>query len=99
MKYFLLTLIILIALVQWVLWFGNDGIIDLWESRQNLQASQLENNELEQRNDELKAEVIDLQTGLQAVEERARSELGLVKEDETFIQIIEKKPLKEDLEN
>ena len=92
MRYFLLSLIILIALVQWVLWFGNDGIIDLWESRQNLQASRLENNELEYRNNELKAEVIDLQTGLQAVEERARSELGLVKEDETFIQIIEKKP-------
>ena len=91
MKYFLLTLIVLIALVQWVLWFGNDGIIDLWESRQNLQASRLENEALEHRNNELKAEVIDLQTGLQAVEERARSELGLVKQDETFIQIIEKK--------
>ncbi len=91
MKYFLFTLIVLIALVQWILWFGNDGIIDLWESRQNLQAIRLENSELEQRNNELKAEVIDLQTGLQAVEERARSELGLVKEDETFIQIIEKK--------
>ena len=91
MKYFLLTLIVLISLVQWVLWFGNDGIIDLWQSRQNLQASTLENNELDKRNNELKAEVIDLQTGLQAVEERARSELGLVKEDETFIQIIEKK--------
>ncbi len=92
MRYVLLTLIILIALTQWILWFGNDGIIDLWESRQNLQASKLENLELEKRNDELKAEVIDLQTGLQAVEERARSELGLVKEDETFIQIIEKEP-------
>ncbi len=91
MRYVLLTLIILIALAQWVLWFGNDGIIDLWESRQNLQASKLENQQLEQRNNELKAEVIDLQTGLQAVEERARSELGLVKEDETFIQIIEEK--------
>lgn len=90
MRYFLLSLIILIALVQWMLWFGNEGIIDLWESRQNLQALQLHNEELEHRNNELKAEVIDLQTGLQAVEERARSELGLVKEDETFIQIIEK---------
>ena len=92
MRYVLLTLVVLIALSQWVLWFGHDGIIDLWESRQNLQASKLENGDLEKRNDELKAEVIDLQTGLQAVEERARSELGLVKEDETFIQIIEKKP-------
>jgi len=92
MRYVLFTLIILIAITQGLLWFGNDGIIDLWESRQNLQASKLENQDLEKRNDELKAEVIDLQTGLQAVEERARSELGLVKEDETFIQIIEKKP-------
>lgn len=91
MRYFLLTLIALIALVQWVLWFGNDGIIDLWESRQNLYASRMENSELERRNNELKAEVVDLQTGLQAVEERARSELGLVKQDETFIQIIEDK--------
>lgn len=91
MRYFLLTLIALIALVQWVLWFGNDGIIDLWESRQNLYASMMENSELERRNNELKAEVVDLQTGLQAVEERARSELGLVKQDETFIQIIEDK--------
>ena len=96
MRYVLLTLIILIALAQWILWFGNDGIIDLWESRQNLQASKLENLELKKRNDELKAEVIDLQTGLQAVEERARSELGLVKEDETFIQIIENKPEEKD---
>ena len=88
MKITPIVLMLLIMILQWALWFGKDGVIDLWEARKVVEYVQKQSETLTQRNNALKAEVLDLQNGLEAVEERARSELGLVKQNETFIQIV-----------
>jgi len=73
----------------WTRWFGSGGANELKE-KQYLYEQQLEKNkQLITRNEQLKAEVLDLKQGLEAIEERARSEMGMVKTDETFIQVIE----------
>ena len=82
-------LIILLATMLWVHWFGTGGVNELKE-KQLLYNNQLKKNKLlKERNDKLVAEVEDLKHGLQAIEERARSEMGMVKPDEIFIQVIE----------
>lgn len=82
----------LLLLMQYKLWFGDGSVREVMELRQTAEAQQLKNNEIKQRNIVLEAEVEDLKTGLEAVEERARSELGMIKKVETFIHIVESKP-------
>lgn len=84
----LAILIVLLLLLQYRLWFGTGGLIRLWQINQTIEAQTLENSKLQERNLALEAEVIDLKRGLEAVEERARSELGMIKKGETFVQII-----------
>lgn len=75
-------------LLQYRLWFGNGSLTDIHHLT-GIKQSQLEENaRLEERNTSLAAEVIDLKQGLDAVEERARSEMGMIKDGETFYQII-----------
>jgi cell division protein FtsB len=66
---------------------------DVWALREAIEQQKQENQRLLERNAALEAEVQDLKQGLEAIEERARSELGMIKKDETFFQIIERKPL------
>jgi cell division protein FtsB len=89
MKIIFLILIILIAQLQYRLWFGDGSIsqIDIYQTRLNDLKIQVE--EKKHRNDMLYAEVLDLRKGQEAVEERARDELGMIKSGETFIQVIE----------
>ena len=89
MKLVNIALLLLLTLMLWMHWFGDGGSNDLKE-KQVLYELQLEKNkELQERNEKLMAEVEDLKHGLEAMEERARSELGLIKPGETFIQVIE----------
>ena len=88
LKSILAILIVLFFLLQYRLWFGTGGLLRLWQINQSVAAQKLENSKLQERNKALEAEVIDLKRGLEAVEERARSELGMIKEGETFVQII-----------
>ncbi|MCX7545895.1 cell division protein FtsB [Marinicella gelatinilytica] len=81
-----LVLLLILALWQWQ--FGDGGRQDLREKQQQLMDQQAQIDELERRNDQLAAEVASLKTGLEAIEERARSELGMIKEGETFIQVV-----------
>lgn len=81
-----LLLLLILALWQWQ--FGDGGRQDLKQKQQQLDAQQAQIDELERRNDRLAAEVASLKTGLEAIEERARAELGMVKEGETFIQVV-----------
>jgi len=82
-------LLLLLVIMLWTHWFGVGGANDLHE-KEILYKLQLEKNkELQARNDKLIAEVEDLKSGLEAIEERARSEMGLIKPGETFIQVIE----------
>ena len=90
MKLLGLFLVLLLVTLQLTLWFGDDSLAEVWKLRQQINAQTEENNQLQERNATLEAEVQDLKKGLAAIEERARNELGMVKKDETFFQIIEK---------
>lgn len=89
MKWLTLSLAVLLAALQYVLWFGDGGLRDLWQLESQVSEQEAENDRLEARNDALAAEVKDLKTGLDAVEARARLELGMIKEDEVFYQVID----------
>jgi cell division protein FtsB len=80
----------LIVLIQYPLWLGKGGWIRTWEIGGRVSAQQAKNATLEQRNVALEAEVRDLKQGLEAIEERARYELGMIKSDEVFFQVVEK---------
>jgi len=88
-------LVALIVLIQYPLWFGKGGWLRVWQIAGDLESQQAANRRLEARNAALAVEVRDLQTGTEAIEERARTELGLIRGDEVFFQIEEpeaKKP-------
>ncbi len=82
-----ILLLVLIAL-QLKMWFGEGGYSDVKRLAVRVEEQARENEALAQRNRELQAEVEDLRQGLHAVEERARSELGMVKENEEFYQVV-----------
>ena len=92
MRWPALVLLALIALLQYPLWLGKGGWLRVWDVDQKLQAQRDLNHKLEQRNAELDAEVRDLKSGNDAIEEHARYELGLIKQDEIFVQVPQKKP-------
>ena len=79
----------LILLIQYPLWLGKGGWLRAWEVDDRLSAQKDANAALERRNRALGAEVRDLKQGFDAIEERARYELGFVKADEVFFQVIE----------
>ena len=89
MKLTVFILVVLLALLQYRLWFSSGGVMDVKELERAKQELVDENGQLRERNASLAAEVVDLQHGLEAVEERARSEMGMIKSDEVFYQIIE----------
>ena len=89
MKTLIAALIIILALLQIKLWFGNGSLSEVWRFHQAIEIQEKENAALRERNQALNAEVQDLKQGLDAVEERARSELGMIKKDEVFYQVIE----------
>jgi cell division protein FtsB len=82
-------LLSLLFIMLWMRWFAEGGARDYQQKKVQLQLQIEKNKQLELRNDELKAEVDDLKKGLEAIEERARSEMGMIKPGETFIQVIE----------
>lgn len=85
----LLALALLLAALQYKLWYGNGGQREVDALRVQVAAQDAENRKLQARNDALAAEVADLKAGGEAVEERARSELGMVKPGETFYRVID----------
>ena len=97
MRVVTLILIILLLLLQYPLWLGKGSWLKVWELKQQVGTQQLANQKTRIRNDLLDAEVRDLKQGTEAVEEHARSELGMIKHDEEFFQIVERPPNSEDL--
>jgi cell division protein FtsB len=87
-----IILLILLALLQYPLWYGKGGWLRVWEYESQLADQRQVNQSLEQRNAGLDAEVRDLKSGYEAIEERARFELGLVKPGEIFVQVPQKQP-------
>jgi cell division protein FtsB len=92
MKILAAVLAVLIVLIQFPLWLGKGGWLRVWDIDRQVQAQKDQNVKVQKRNVALDAEVRDLKQGLDAVEERARYELGMVKQDEVFFQIVEPRP-------
>ncbi len=89
MRWLLWVLVILLVLLQYRLWVGDGSLAEVWDLYRQVENQKEENQRLHERNQALDAEVRDLKQGLEAIEERAREELGMVREDETFYQIVD----------
>ncbi len=89
MKALTLIFVILIALLQYPLWLGKGSWLRVWDLSRQVATQQEKNSALKARNETLDAEVRDLKSGRAAIEERARSELGMIKQDEVFYQVLE----------
>ncbi len=92
MRLLTLVLVALIAALQYPLWLGKGSWLRVWDLNQQIDKQKTGNVALKARNDMLDAEVRDLKTGYAAIEERARSELGMIKQDEVFYQVMENAP-------
>jgi cell division protein FtsB len=88
MRLLFLVLFALVGLIQYPLWAGKGGWFKVWDLQKQLTEQQATNDGLRARNNALDAEVHDLQTGTGAIEERARSELGMMRDGEIFVQIL-----------
>ena len=88
MKYLAAALLILLVLLQYRLWFGDAGVGEVNRLRAEIEHQQAENELLRERNRTLGAEVQDLKKGTTAIEERARTDLGMIGRRETFYQVV-----------
>ena len=91
MKVLTLILLALVALLQYPLWLGKGSWLKVWEIDQQVTRQHEINRKLQMRNAALDAEVRDLKQGHEAIEERARSELGMIKQNEIFFNIVNEK--------
>lgn len=89
MRLLIVILLILFLALQYRLWVGEGSLAEVSNLSDQVEAQKAENQRLKDRNAALDAEVQDLKTGYEAIEERARSELGMIKDDETFYQIVD----------
>jgi cell division protein FtsB len=88
MKWLAAVLLVVIVMLQYRLWLSPDGLHELTHLQAALGRQQSENAELHERNQQLAAEVADLKSGLTAIEERARTDLGMIAGNETFFQVV-----------
>lgn len=86
-------LFLLLILLQANLWFGSHGVFQLWSLQGNTSEVKERNDTLMERNEALHAEVEELESGREALEERARHQLGFIKEGETFYRVIPKQEM------
>lgn len=89
MKWIGIVLIILLLGLHFRLWVGEGSLAEVWAMKSKIVEQEQHNDQLELRNELLKAEVADLKRGLEAIEERARMNLGMIKEGETFYRLVE----------
>jgi len=87
-----LALVALVAALQYGLWLGKGGWLRVWEIDRQLGEQKQLNERLASRNSGLDAEVRNLKKGIEAIEERARSELGMIRHDEVFFQVLDRPP-------
>ena len=90
MKKIIVILLVLLVLLQYKIWLGDGGIPEILQLQDDVAQEQATVDQLKERNRSLEAEVKDLKTGLDAIEERARSELGMIRDDETYYQVIDR---------
>ncbi|WP_046561490.1 cell division protein FtsB [Kangiella geojedonensis] len=89
MKWVALTLVVIFATLQYRIWFGESSFREIKHQRERSEQIRQENKELEIRNQKIVAEITDLRDGEDAIEERARYQLGMIKEGEVFIRILD----------
>ncbi len=89
MRIVTLILLFILVLLQYPLWLGKGGWLKVWDLHRQVESQQQVNQQTQVRNAALDAEVRDLKQGTEAIEERARSELGMIKRDEVFYQILD----------
>ena len=92
MKWLAGTLLTVVLLLQYRLWLSGDGVRELGRLSEAVERQKSENEEAVDRNQQLVAEVADLKAGMAAIEERARSELGMIGRNETFYQVVPVRP-------
>lgn len=92
MKWLAIALGVVIAILQYRLWLSDSGMRELVRMRAAVTQQRATNAALGERNQQLAAEVRDLKTGMAAIEERARSELGMIAGNETYYQVVPAKP-------
>lgn len=92
MKILSFALAAIVLVLQYPLWFGKGGWLRAWELDRQLAQQREGNARLKSRNEALEAEVVDLKQGFEAIEERARTELGMIRKDETFYQVVSGAP-------
>jgi len=83
------VLVVLLAVLQYRLWVGDGSVAEVWSLKREVAAQHAENLELVARNLHLEAEVIDLKEGAEVIEDRARRDLGMIGQGETFFQIVD----------
>ena len=88
MKKIIALLVVLLFLLQYKIWLGDGGIPEILQLENEVEVVQLQVDKLKERNQALDAEVQDLKKGMDAIEERARSELGMIAKDEVYYQVI-----------
>lgn len=88
MRLVTVVLVVLLVLIQYPLWWGHGGWLRVHELREALAAQAQKNGDAKLRNQRIEGEVQDLQSGTAAVEERARYEMGMVKDGEVFVQFV-----------
>ncbi len=87
-KWFAGVLVVVLVLLQYRMWLSDDGVSETLRLAQAVESQKTTNDGLRERNAQLAAEVADLKDGFSALEERARSELGMIAPDETFYQVV-----------
>ncbi len=95
MRLIIITLVVLFLLLQYEFWFTKGSVLTAWKLSDRIAVQQDKNKVLDERNHALQADIVDLKQGNQAIEERARSELGMVKKSESFYQIVDTKQNKQ----
>jgi cell division protein FtsB len=93
MKWLSAALLVVVVLLQYRIWLSGDGVRELRRLEGSVATQRGENDQLVERNRQLAAEVRDLKNGMQALEERARSELGMISGNETFYQVVPRRPV------
>lgn len=93
MKWLAGALLVIVVMLQYRLWLSGDGVRELGRLSEAVERQKADNAEAQDRNQQLVAEVADLKAGMAAIEERARSELGMIGRNETFYQVVPVRPL------
>src|SRR5580700_12291561 len=92
MKWLAAALAVAVILLQYRMWISADGVREVERLKHAVATQRVENEQLVERNQQLAAEVRDLKTGMDALEERARSDLGMIARNETFYQVVPARP-------